>query len=351
MIEIDFCHRKRFTDVPHLKDKLRQTAEALAADRASKIFPMVVAQIIFMISIALALGRTADVAKRETSALNVSVYINIEAFSIAFSTLYFWIIPTVIFGSMVGVSQTNNAIPRILKRFQDDLNTNETLRDGVVLPIPIMKDDQTAAGTTKHELSDLRRVVGGIYSWNPSERSRSSNVYYYAPAGVIVLAGIVTAFAISSLVPPGGFNCRHIGELAITIVWLVSGWMNIFLRKRYPPNNDIRKIMKWEIRSRTMLFSATFIKDVVFALATLLGVIVVQIGVLNRCSCYTNWGLQGLALPQMHEVDQALQKRINLHYPLITTAGLGFQLVIVSGYIWKKYPLALQVYTQRDDDE
>ena len=117
-----------------LKARITQTAQALAADRATKTLPVAAAQIFFIITIGVSLFRAADVANKKSSGFNTTIFINIEAFSVAFSALYFWIIPTVIFGSLIGVSQTEAAIPRILSRLQDDLDREESLKGQIHLP-------------------------------------------------------------------------------------------------------------------------------------------------------------------------------------------------------------------------
>ena len=85
------------------------TAQALAADRATKFLPIIVAQIFFVGTIGIAFGR----APTASSGPSPQTFVNIEAHSIAFSALYFWILPAVFLGSIIGVSQTENALPRI----------------------------------------------------------------------------------------------------------------------------------------------------------------------------------------------------------------------------------------------
>jgi len=308
--------------------------------------------------------------------------VNVEAFSIAFSALYFWIIPTISIGSFIGVSQTKAAIPRIVGRFQKDLNNRRRPKKKIHLPNECLTD------------SERRKFHGGIYQWQPSKftsqiRSSSlqqdpqsirnrpngrnqptvaqpllenlrnknssaalaakSNTHHMVLAHLIVIAGAVTAFIISSLVPPGGFNCRHAGDISILVAWIVSAYIDVLLNKMFPLNGKARKLLKWPIQSSTMLFSLTFIKDIVFTAATMIGVILTQVGILNRCECYSNWGRTGTALPQIPDVDTVLRHRINSWYPAITALGLGFQLILVPCYIVQRYGSALRVYIQRDD--
>ncbi len=176
-----------------------------------------------------------------------------------------------------------------------------------------------------------------------------SNTHHMVLAHLIVIAGAITAFIISSLVPPGGFNCRHAGQISIVVAWILSPYIDVLLNKMFPLKCKAQKFFKWPIQSSTMLFSLTLIKDIVFTAATMIGIILTQVGILNRCECYSNWGTTGTALPQIPDVDALLRARINSWYPAITALGLGFQLILVPCYIVQRYGSALRVYIQRDD--
>ena len=134
---------------------IRQTGRALAADRSTKFLPIIVAQTFFIAAIGIAMFRTASAAGY--GALSGTVFINVEAHSIAFSALYFWIIPAVFLSAVIGVSQTEAAIPRILRRFQVDLNRLESPVGGQ-LPNDCL------------EKEEKRVFFGGVYSWQPSKR-------------------------------------------------------------------------------------------------------------------------------------------------------------------------------------
>jgi hypothetical protein len=92
----------------------------LAADRGTSFLPIVVAQGFFVGALAVAVSKTQAIIP------NSSMYINVEAHSIAFSSLYFWIIPAVFLGAMIGVSQTENSIHDTLKHLQEDLRNDAT---------------------------------------------------------------------------------------------------------------------------------------------------------------------------------------------------------------------------------
>lgn len=285
-------------------------------------------------------------------------------------------------GSVIGVSQTKAAIPRILTRFQDDLNSCQGLENKIALPNHCLADQEK------------RNFHGGIYSWQPSSyrnqiisslRNQSqyadqielnrlnqpaavetlmrnqltlqfsvtsrtrSNMHDMIIAHLIVVAGALAGFIISSLVPPEGWNCRHYGEFSILFVWILSAYIDIQLNKVFSLNGKPRKFLKWRIQSSTALFWVTFFKDIVFTAATMFSIVIIQCGILNRCKCYSNWGRKGLQLPEMPDVDNVLRNRINGLYPAIVGLGLGFQLILVSLYFHWQYGSALQVYVQRDD--
>jgi hypothetical protein len=81
------------------------------------------------------------------------------------------------------------------------------------------------------------------------------------------------------------------------------------------------------------------------------GIIVTQVGIFNRCACYTLWGRTGLALPENDSVDKTLFWRIDTSYPAIAFVCVGFQLVVVPYLLLRRYGLAVRVFLQRDDEK
>lgn len=326
---------------------VRQTARALAADRSTKLLPIAVALLFFIGAVGIAIFRTAAAAGK--SATSDTVFINVEAHSIAFSALYFWIIPAVFLSSIIGVSQTEAAIPRILRRFEVDLARialpkNATLPeecvddDGLVLPKNIkllnecLKDDQK------------RIFHGGVYSWQPSKPVEASQAgFLWGIRGLlpysIVILGTMAGMLVSSLVPPEGFDCRNWAELLICIIWILSAQAGLWLKYLWSQNPNTRKTLFW----------ATFIKDFLAMAATMGGIIVTQVGIFNRCACYTNWGQTGLALPQMPDVASVLLRRLNKDYPAITFLCIGIEIIVFPLLISIQYRHAFRVFVQRDD--
>jgi hypothetical protein len=311
--------------VPQLPQKVERTAKALAADRAIKFLPIVVAQCFYIGSVGIAIFRTKAAADSSTS--GDSVFINVEAHSIAFSSLYLWIIPAVFLASFIGVSQTTAAMPDILGTLEED----EMLKPHF--------------GNLNGNLDQRSRIYqGGVYSWRPlrwdAEKPLSWKQQHTLLPYIIVLLGTVSAITISALVPPDGIDCRHIAQISILIIWLVSREMDILFQRIFPLIGD-----------RSRLFWYTYIKDFIATTATMGGIIATQVGLFNRCACYTQWGNTGLALPEMPDVAAVLSHRLATAYPAITFLAIGLELIIVPVAIWFWYADAVRVFSQRDDGE
>ena len=361
------------------------------------------------------MGRTASAASISSD----TVYINVEAHSIAYSALYFWIIPAVILSSVIGVSQTEASIPRILRRIQhkpplshpeklaevitcvnDDrrivkenlaelsncFDDHEIRGDKLSKINDCLDNDRTKimdelierykslARRSKalekvteinESLDDRRRIShGGIYSWQPFrwQRKTSNDVQdwkrHALPAYSIVILGTITGITISGLVPPDGPDCRHFGQFSTCLVWLLSAWLDTRLNSMIPlgdtrhnSNNKVPEATLEELleHKRKLLFRWTMTKDVIITIATLGGVIAVQVGVLNRCSCYTMWGWRGVALPGMPIVYEKLRHRLSTWYPALAFTCIGIELFVIPALIYWQYPDAFRVYLQRDD--
>ena len=158
---------------------------------------------------------------------------------------------------------------------------------------------------------------------------------------LVVLSGTVTAIAVSYLVPPAGFDCRHIAQILIVVMWLLSTLIDIVFQYAVPARGGHHKLRFWFI----------FVKDLICALSTIGGVMYAHVGIFNRCSCYTNWGRTGLALPAMPHVKNILAYRIRHTYPAIIFAGIVFQLVFIPIFVLVKNRNAVRVFLQKDHGE
>lgn len=161
-----------------------------------------------MCSIALALVKT--VADDGTTLL-----INVEVHSIAFSALYFWILPAVFLSSIIGTSQTQNSMPSILHSFRVVLTAQLPPRQ-VKLP------EWETLGDVGHRVAN-----GGVYSWvpvapNPFGTATNPTVELWqriltalrscSLPLLIVSAGTFTGFTLSWYVPPKGWEPRHCAQ-------------------------------------------------------------------------------------------------------------------------------------------
>ena len=142
------------------------TSDALAADRATKYLPAIVAIVLFIAIIAIAMIRTTSAIG--TPIFNKSLFISVEVHSITFSSLYFWIIPALLFASFIGVSQTEASLPRILDRHHEDLYKHFSQHSRGNLWEILQLIEKLIAIT---KLGTVHRMLhGGIYSWQPSLR-------------------------------------------------------------------------------------------------------------------------------------------------------------------------------------
>ena len=144
---------------------------------------------------------------------------------------------------------------------------------------------------------------------------------------------------VSYLVPPKGFDCRHECQIAIILAWVVSLFVDVLVEYWVPltPAKYGRRL------------KFTIIKDCIAIALTFSLVIATQVGILNKCECFTNWGKTGLALPEMPSAAADLGHRIRTVYPGLIFGCLVFEFLAFPLYVAVRYPHAFQVFLQRDD--
>lgn len=96
------------------------------------------------------------------------------------------------------------------------------------------------------------------------------------------------------------------------------------------------------------LFTWVFYKDLFFGVANIIVVLVIQVGVMNSCACWSKWGQTGLHLPQMQEVKPELMHMARVVAPWFTASAVVLHLVLCVGVL-VVYQDAVRVYIQRDD--
>lgn len=191
-----------------LRNLYEETAYSLAADRATKSLPVVFAEVIFIGGWIIALIKAASSDPGPTN------WAGVEVHSVAFSALYLWVTSTVVIGSVIGASQTESSIPRLLQGFEYHLND---LR-GHTARRPSAADREENAWC---RTSIDRAIHGGVHSWRPTKWRRiptehgigtQTLVVYSVVSAVFVGIGLATGAVLSYLVPPRGPGCRQIPE-------------------------------------------------------------------------------------------------------------------------------------------
>lgn len=89
-----------------------ETGYALAADRSTRTLPVVFAEVIFIGGWMIALAKAAS------SEPNPTNWPNVELQSVAISAIYLWVTTAVAIGAVIGTTQTEGAVPRILEGFE-----------------------------------------------------------------------------------------------------------------------------------------------------------------------------------------------------------------------------------------
>ena len=212
------------------------TGGALAADRATAVVPVLVAETIFIAVFLFDLVRLRGGGEARISGVT---FVNIELHSIAFSALFFWLIPTVAMAAVIGASQTEKAIPRILERFRRDLeHTNRTLTEntselpeltekncdsktrwlhGMYLWQPLRQEGISTVWENRQSELDLLRHYTGVWL-----SVRKGLVFIWGPIHLalpylIVGVAVMTGVLISWRVPPAGWRCRTLGEMVFLL--------------------------------------------------------------------------------------------------------------------------------------
>jgi len=203
----------QITRQQNFDDDIRQiyeeTSGSLAADRQTRTLPVVLAELFFVGGWVISLVKAASSEPGPTN------WVNVEAQSIAISALYLWVTSTVIIASLIGASQTEDSIPRILHalEYQLDAFKTETARR------PSMAERLDGLWWCKRSID--RAVHGGTYSWRPLKWNAeyedcnitdTALIGYCSIAATFVGCSFFISATLSYLVSPRGFNCRHIPE-------------------------------------------------------------------------------------------------------------------------------------------
>ena len=336
--------------------KCKEVANSLTADRATTLVPVLAAELIFIAILFIDLGRLqAGDALRDAGTL----FVNIELHSVAFSVLFFWLIPAVLKGALIGTSQTENAIPNTLRKFRNGLIEG---RAGVNLK---------KLDTTK--LHWKYRWLFGTYSlqprtdlcrWNkiwchhleerrllhksPPSFVRWPRIWllyvwpfiYFALPFFIVAYPVFIGIAISYNVAPGGWMCRTWGELYFLLGWLAS-WVC---------TKVLICCFQSEGLSPTGLFWSMLAKDSLGTFIIIMWIGLTQFGWYNKAECYRSH--EGAIIPPMQPVAYGtLQQGIRPYgvFANYLTVLVMVEAFAIPGLIIMRYWGAIRTLTQKDD--
>ncbi|KAK0704579.1 hypothetical protein B0H67DRAFT_673749 [Lasiosphaeris hirsuta] len=312
-------------------------ASMLAADRSTFVLPVFIAQGAFLFAIGAAFWRVIGVPPQPHS------WTNVEAYSIAMSAPFLYTLPAVFLAAIMGASQTETSVPTILNSLRRQLAEKDWH-----LPIPgrspvPLHPPLIPAGPSQQDpgVTLARRIAaGGLYAWRPhthAPRRLGRTWPHFLLAAGFVGGSVAVGGWIAYRVPPEGFDCRNAAQTALLGTWVASVALDfavVFFAKVAGAEDG------W--------YGVTFGKDVGMGLAVVVEIVVTQLGVLNRCDCFTLWGRVPLALPQIREVADVLMRRIAVEWPMVTFGWIGME-VVLCVLIWCWYGDAFRVYMQRDD--
>ena len=201
-------------------------AQALAAARTTKSLPVGVAQAAFMAAVGNAFGRTSTAGPN-----NPTTFINVEAQSVAYTALYFWLIPAVFLASIIGASETKDHVPRILDDIYTDLRRFLQEHEHVARIVESFRENDPMSWIgaprlhewlhrKEYEDSEQRKFFGGIYSW---QAKPPLGFWFKLSGSNFTLDGQLFQSSLSlavrfaersslALFPQLVFNCRHVGE-------------------------------------------------------------------------------------------------------------------------------------------
>ncbi|KAK0647026.1 hypothetical protein B0T16DRAFT_446866 [Cercophora newfieldiana] len=314
-------------------------ASELAADRTTSLLPVFIAQAAFIFAIAAAYWRVIGVPPQLHS------WTNVEAYSIAMSAPFLYVAPAVFLSAIIGVSQTETSVPRILNEFREKLR-KEGVRDlPPRIPQRSPRDFLLEAGSTSKEDKPItlqqRISYGGLYAWRPSIfslRNLHNTWHHHLLAASFVVFSVLVAAWISYRVPPEGFDCRTAAQTALLANWIFSFFLDFAVTTimecfgHLLPNPASPKKINMIVEK--LYYPLTFIKDTTLGLAAISSILVTQLGIFNRCDCFTLWGKVPVMLPEIPQVKEILMRRIAGEWPAVTFLWIVLEIGICGGIWW-----------------
>jgi hypothetical protein len=302
------------------------TAHALAADRATKLLPVLTAVGLLFATIAVSFF------KIESSSWTSTQPWHIDLHCLAFSLTLTWVVPAVLLSAVVGVPQSQFSSKRILCQFEAlhgwRTNVNEILSE--VLEEP--------KWTSQLENGGIPSWRFDRWSWTCQSQSvarQATTKHTWARdlvALLVVAIGSTGAALLSNFVPPDGFNCRAKCEVVILSLYISSYMIGVLLARCH-------------IKTK-ILFWISMVKNILFTFSMAAVILISQMGILNRIDCYVCENGTALCLPD--QTKDIVSLRMHNIYPEIIFGIFTSQL-----FVWVILALfyidSLAVFLQQDD--
>ncbi|CCC14434.1 unnamed protein product [Sordaria macrospora k-hell] len=405
---------------------LRLTASLLAADRSTYVLPIFITLLSFIIGIAGAYWRVADV----TTQLDEHTWLNVEAYSIAISAPFLHLLSDIFLSALIGVPQTETSHPNILNDLHDKLEAEgeewvkrlKSIETPVVLSRrrgvfssadlgldgKVDGDEEQGRRAEDKEIPpegfDCRNgailLMMGIWLvsalidflltlilefWYPSSPvapSRPSSPSTFSSSSSSSLPSSLSSASPSSHDPspaslssffptspssslftplsspplnhscapsssPSSFPFPATSDSSCPLmpISLVPGSSTPIPS---PTGTNASNPPTTPIPRSPSTYTPTLIKNFILSLSILTIILLIQLGIFNRCDCYSLWGHGPLGLPQIPAIEQILIKRIRGEWPAVTFGWVALEMVICGAVVWR-YRDAFRVYLQRDD--
>ncbi|KAK0652612.1 hypothetical protein B0T16DRAFT_443797 [Cercophora newfieldiana] len=331
-------------EIPTLQNALQVAGEDLRSTKVTLALPAIVTILIFIANIINELIDSATPSARTASKKP-------PGNRITFTMLFSWMLPTVLLSAACHRYCEANSSWRAIERFLVSVSKS---------PEDIGLDAGTCGAgfpTDRSQALESAPYSGTIHSFRPEkmhlrwmlsreewkgrksrrrrERRRSfqqrgvvhatkewvwHEMRYWLPTGLALLPTLLAfglAMGISYITPTGEFSMRCVVQLSVLLAWLLSYSITTCLGNLWllgsasgePPEH--RKAMR--------VFWIIGRKDALFALGTLLAVLLVNGEMLNSCFGWSN-GWSGMVTGNQYvslKWDDKLQDNVSKHYPAL----------------------------------
>ena len=335
-----------------LREALRVAGEDLRTTRVTTVLPTVVAIFFFVVNI---INELVD------SALSSDDTSKKPGNRIAFAMLFSWMLPAVLLSTACHRYCEANSCWRAIERF---LSTVGRRLVDLGLDAGVFPEDRAQAPasapysgmihsfrpekmhlrwmTFQEQWREAQRQRREILQQRRAplrrapQRRREAAVREWVLHGLrsrlpTVLAIIPTllaftfAMGISYITPTGEFSMRCVVQFSVFLSWLLSFALTCLgnrwlVRSHQSPPHRVAMVVLWVICC----------KDVFFAVGTLLAVLLVTGGLLNKCFGWSN-GWSGMITGNQYvnlKWEDKLQENLNRGYPAFVASGIAAQVLL-----------------------